>query len=179
MEAEKKPVLSVIIVNYNVKEFLANCLQSVQKATKTISAEIFVVDNNSTDGSMPFLKDRFKDVIFIENDENVGFGKANNQAIRRATGNYTLLLNPDTLLQEDTIEVLIRHMEQNEKCGVCGCKILNPDGTFAPESRRSIFFFFFLKANISVPIIKGGKVKMREEKFPYCPVRLCFSEPDA
>ena len=130
--------LTVIIVNYNVKEFLANCLTSVKRASKGLSVEVFVVDNDSTDGSIPFLKKRFPEVIFIENDKNVGFGKANNQAIEQATGNYTLLLNPDTLVQEDTFHVLIDHMESSEKCGACGCKILNPDGTFAPESRRSV-----------------------------------------
>lgn len=130
--------LSIIIVNYNVKEFLANCLKSVQKATESLSAEIFVVDNASTDGSVQFLKERFPDIIYIENEENLGFGKANNQAIKRASGKYTLLLNPDTLLQEETLQVLHHHMETHEECGACGCKILNPDGTFAPESRRSI-----------------------------------------
>jgi len=130
--------LTIIIVNYNVKEFLANCLKSVQKASVGLSTEIFVVDNASTDGSIPFLKKRFPDVSYIENKKNLGFGKANNQAIKQASGNYTLLLNPDTLLQEDTFRVLIDHMDSNENCGACGCKILNPDGTFAPESRRSI-----------------------------------------
>jgi len=130
--------LSVIIVNYNVKEFLANCLTSVKKASAGLSTEIFVVDNASTDGSIPFLKERFPNVTYIENEENLGFGKANNQAIKQATGKYTLLLNPDTLLQEDTFHVLIEHMEANETCGASGCKILNPDGTFAPESRRSV-----------------------------------------
>jgi len=130
--------LSIIIVNYNVKEFLANCLQSVSKASKGISAEVFVVDNNSTDGSISFLKKRFGDVNYIENNVNVGFGKANNQAIKKAKGTYTLLLNPDTLLQEDTLHVLIEHMRKHDSCGACGCKILNPDGTFAPESRRSV-----------------------------------------
>lgn len=130
--------VSIIIVNYNVKEFLASCLQSVKKATANLSAEIFVVDNNSSDGSVPFLKEKFDDFIYIENEENVGFGKANNQAIKQANGKYTLLLNPDTLLQEDTLEILISYMDQHKQCGACGCKILNPDGTFAPESRRSI-----------------------------------------
>lgn len=138
MKEEEKPDLSVIIVNYNVKEFLASCLQSVKKATESIDTEIFVVDNNSSDGSVPFLKQKFSDVIFIENRENVGFGKANNQAINCASGTYTLLLNPDTLIQEDTLQILINYLERNEDCGACGCKILNPDGTFAPESRRSI-----------------------------------------
>jgi len=133
-----QPDISVVIVNYNVKEFLANCLQSVRKATSSLQTEIFVVDNASSDGSIPFLKHRFKDVTFIENRENLGFGKANNQAIQKANGKYTLLLNPDTLLQEDTLHTLFNYMDKHEACGACGCKILNPDGTFAPESRRSI-----------------------------------------
>jgi len=130
--------LSIIIVNYNVKEFLANCLTSVKKASAGLTCEIFVVDNASSDGSIPFLKERFPNVKYIENEQNLGFGKANNQAISQATGKYTLLLNPDTLLQEDTFHVLIDYMEVHEECGACGCKILNPDGTFAPESRRSV-----------------------------------------
>ena len=132
------PKISVIIVNYNVKEFLANCLQSVRKASKEIETEIFVVDNNSSDGSIEFLKPLFPEVQFIENDENLGFGKANNQAIRLAKGTYTLILNPDTLVQEDTFQVLMDHMDKNPETGACGCKILNPDGSFAPESRRTV-----------------------------------------
>lgn len=132
------PKISVIIVNYNVKEFLANCLQSVKKSSEGVETEIFVVDNNSSDGSMGFLKPRFPEVRFIENSENLGFGKANNQAIRQASGKYTLILNPDTLLQEDTLRVLVSYMEENPETGACGCKILNPDGTFAPESRRTV-----------------------------------------
>ncbi|REL25069.1 glycosyltransferase [Rhodohalobacter sp. SW132] len=135
---QSRPDLSVIIVNYNVKEFLANCLQSVIKASKNLTTEIFVVDNNSDDGSIPFLKKYFPQVHYIENKENYGFGKANNQAIQKANGKYTLLLNPDTLIQEDTLQVLIDFMESHQKCGAAGCKILNPDGSFAPESRRSV-----------------------------------------
>jgi len=130
--------LSIIIVSYNVKEFLASCLKSVHNASGNLSTEIFVVDNASTDGSIPFLKKNFPHVKFIANSQNVGFGKANNQAIRQANGKYTLLLNPDTLIQEDTLQVLIRFMENNKQCGASGCKILNPDGSFAPESRRSV-----------------------------------------
>lgn len=137
-QADSAVDLSIIIVNYNVKEFLANCLTSVKKASASLSCEIFVVDNASSDGSIPFLKERFPNVKYIENEQNLGFGKANNQAISQATGKYTLLLNPDTLLQEDTFHVLIDYMEAHEECGACGCKILNPDGTFAPESRRSV-----------------------------------------
>jgi O-antigen biosynthesis protein len=96
--------LSVIIVNYNVKHFLEQCLHSVLKASKTISSEIFVVDNNSVDGSTQLVKEKFPQVHLIENKDNVGFSKANNQAIRLAKGKYILLLNPDTVVEEDTFQ---------------------------------------------------------------------------
>ncbi len=130
--------ISIVIVNYKVREYISNLLSSISKAKQDFNLEIFVVDNNSQDESVEFLKARFPDVHYIENDENLGFGKANNQAIKRATGKYTLIINPDTLVSEDTFSVLYKHLEANPKCGAAGCKILNPDGTFAPESKRSV-----------------------------------------
>lgn len=111
---------------------------SVRQAAGSLKLEIFVVDNNSSDGSVPYLKRRFPEVIFIENKDNVGFGRANNQAIAQARGKYTLLINPDTLIKEDTLQVLYDHMEAHPETGAAGCKILNPDGTFADESRRTV-----------------------------------------
>ncbi len=130
--------ISVIIVNYKVKEYIANLLNSLEKASTNVSTEIFVVDNDSGDDSIAYLRERYPDVHYIQNDENVGFGKANNQAIKQAKGKYSLIINPDTLVSEDTLYTLFNYMETHEKCGACGCKILNPDGTFAPESRRSV-----------------------------------------
>lgn len=130
--------VSIVIVNYNVKEYLVNLLDSIQNSKGKLSFEIFVVDNNSTDGSVEYLSTRYPSVTFIANNENVGFGKANNQAIRIANGKYTLLLNPDTLINEDTLITMFKHMEKNKSTGASGCKLLNPDGTFAPESRRSV-----------------------------------------
>ena len=135
---QKQVDISLVIVNYNVKEFLSNLLISVDKASAGLNLEIFVVDNNSSDGSIPYLKQRFPGVHYIENRENLGFGKANNQAIERAKGKYTLLINPDTLIEEDTLRVLFAHMESHLQTGACGCKILNPDGSFADESRRTV-----------------------------------------
>ena len=129
--------LSVVIVNYNVKEFLEQALRSVQRASQHHKVEIFVVDNNSVDGSVEMVREQFPEVILISNEQNVGFSKANNQAIRKAIGRYLLILNPDTILQEDTIVNFLNYMDANPACGAAGCKILNPDGTFAPESRRS------------------------------------------
>lgn len=130
--------LSILIVNYNVKEFLVNALQSVRRASKGLVVQTIVVDNASSDGSRDLLPGLFPEVDFIWLEENLGFGKANNRGLERVTGAYTLLLNPDTLLQEDTLHVLKAHMDAREGVGVCGCKILNPDGSFAPESRRSV-----------------------------------------
>lgn len=130
--------ISIIIVNYNVKEFLANLLSSVYKAVGQLDVEIMVVDNASKDHSVSYLKEKFPDVIFIENSRNVGFGRANNQAIRQAKGTYSLLINPDTLIRENTLSVLKEHMDQHPETGAAGCKIINPDGTFALESRRAI-----------------------------------------
>lgn len=130
--------LSVIIVNYNVKHFLEQCLHSVLKASKTISAEIFVVDNNSVDGSTQLVKEKFPQVHLIENKDNVGFSKANNQAIRLAKGKYILLLNPDTVVEEDTFTKIIRFMEEHPDAGGLGVKMIDGKGNFLPESKRGL-----------------------------------------
>ena len=130
--------ITVIVVNYNVKEYLANLIDSVTKASHSLNIEIFVVDNASADQSKELITGMYPDVTYIYNQKNLGFGKANNQAIPQARGTYTLLVNPDVLLSEDTLTTLYDYMEHEPDCGACGCKILKPDGSFAPESRRSI-----------------------------------------
>jgi len=130
--------LSVIIVNYNVKHFLEQCLHSVLKASKTVLAEIFVVDNNSVDGSTQLVKEKFPQVHLIENKENVGFSKANNQAVRLAKGKYILLLNPDTVVEEDTFIKVIRFMEEHPDAGGLGVKMIDGKGNFLPESKRGL-----------------------------------------
>ncbi|MEM6784410.1 MAG: glycosyltransferase [Bacteroidota bacterium] len=129
--------VSVVIVNYNVRGFLEQALSSVQRAVRGLRAEVFVVDNNSVDGSVAMVRERFPDVHVIANRENVGFARANNQAIREARGRMLFILNPDTLVQEDTIERMVAFMDAHPDAGAVGCRILNPDGTFAPESRRA------------------------------------------
>ena len=129
--------LSVIIVNCNVREFLEQALRSVERASNGLNVEVFVVDNNSVDGSVDMMRTHFPDVHLIANVENYGFGKANNQAIAQARGRYLLILNPDTIVQEDTFSTLVAFMEAHPEAGAVGCQILNPDGTFALESRRS------------------------------------------
>ncbi|MCD7976650.1 MAG: glycosyltransferase family 2 protein [Tannerellaceae bacterium] len=129
--------LSVIIVNYNVKYLVEQCLFSVNAALSGMDAEIFVVDNNSSDGSLEYLRPRFPEVIFIENKENAGFPKANNQAIRQCKGEYVLLLNPDTVIGEEMIRNLCFFMDEHPKAGAVGVKMLDAHGVFLPESKRS------------------------------------------
>ncbi len=130
--------LSVIIVNYNVKHFIEQCLFSVLKASQNCSCEIFVVDNNSVDGSVGLIKDKFPQVNLIQNKDNKGFSVANNQAIKLSLGEYVLLLNPDTVVQEDTFTKTIAFMDANPKAGGLGVKMLDGQGNFAPESKRGL-----------------------------------------
>ncbi len=128
--------LSVIIVNYNVRPFLENALVAIRRALQGIDGEIIVVDNASDDGSAEMVA-RFPDVQLIQNSENIGFSRANNIAIRRSRGNLLLLINPDTVVQEDTLRVMMRFFDTHPDAGLAGCKILNPDGTFQLPCRRS------------------------------------------
>jgi hypothetical protein len=130
--------ISVIIVNYNVKEFLRSAILSVQRslAHGKLDGEIFVVDNNSSDGSVEMLRREFPEVRLYALEENIGFGRANNLAIRVSTGAYMLILNPDTILGEDTLEVMVRFMREHPEAGLAGCKLLNGDGSFQLSCRR-------------------------------------------
>ncbi|MDE3058340.1 MAG: glycosyltransferase [Bacteroidota bacterium] len=128
--------ISVITVNYNVKDFLHSALVSIFKALKGMRGEVFVVDNASDDGSSEMVHQSFPRVHLIENFTNVGFAKANNQALARARGKYLLLINPDTVVQEGTFRTLIKFFQDNPDVGMAGCKILNPDGTLQLACRR-------------------------------------------
>ena len=130
--------LSVVIVNYNVKHFIEQCLFSVLKASENIACEIFVVDNNSVDGSVTLIKDKFPQINLIVNKTNTGFSVANNQAIKIANGQYVLLLNPDTVVQEDTFTKIIAFMDAHPEAGGLGVKMLDGQGNFAPESKRGL-----------------------------------------
>ena len=130
--------ISVVIVNYKVKFFLEQCLHSLYKAGANTEMEVFVVDNNSGDDSVEYLRKRFPKVIFIENTKNVGFAKANNQAIRKSKGELILLLNPDTFLGESTLDEVISFMDSNPNTGAVGVKMIDATGRFLPESKRSI-----------------------------------------
>ncbi len=130
--------LAVVIVSYNVKHFLHQCLHAVERAMQGIDAAVYVVDNNSSDGSVEFLRPLHPGVHFISNKDNVGFARANNAAIRLSRSDYVLLLNPDTIVSEQTLERCISFMDTHPEAGGVGVKMLNADGTFAPESRRGV-----------------------------------------
>ena len=130
--------LSVVIVSYNVKYILEQCLRSVLRASADFPCEILVVDNDSTDGTVDYLRKRFPQVRLIANKENVGFSRANNQAIGESTGQYVLLLNPDTLVAEDTLRSCLDFLDARPTVGAVGVRMLNSDGSFAPESRRGL-----------------------------------------
>ena len=130
--------LSVIIVNYNVRYFLEQCLISVEKALKNIDSEIYVVDNISSDDSLEMVRELFPNVNLIANTENVGFSKANNQAIKVSKGEYILLLNPDTVVEEDSFEKCIAFMDAKPDAGGLGVKMIDGNGIFLPESKRGL-----------------------------------------
>jgi O-antigen biosynthesis protein len=131
------PRISVVIVNYNVRDLLESCLHSVVSALEAVPGEILVVDNASDDGSADMVRQKFPGAVLIESDRNLGFARANNLALARARGAYLLLLNPDTLVQEDTLQTMLSFFETHPATGMAGCKILTPDGSLEPACRRS------------------------------------------
>lgn len=129
--------LSIVIVNYNVKDFLEQCLISVMKALKGLQAEILVIDNFSSDGAADFVRQKFPTIKLITNPENFGFARASNQGMELARGEYIALLNPDTIVQEDTFAKMLNFFNEHAETGMLGCKILNPDGSLQLACRRS------------------------------------------
>ncbi|MGV3632171.1 MAG: glycosyltransferase family 2 protein [Bacteroidota bacterium] len=126
------------MVNYNVEYFLEQCLNSCVKALQNVEGEIFVVDNNSIDGSNEMVKAKFPSVHLIENKKNLGFSTANNQAVKLSQGKYVLLLNPDTVVEEDTFEKVVRFMDEHADAGGLGVRMLDGKGRFLPESKRGL-----------------------------------------
>lgn len=178
--------LSVIIVSYNVQHFLNLCLQSVQKAIKNIDAEVIVVDNYSSDGSCEMIKTNFQNVILIESKVNLGYSKANNLAVSVAKGVYVLILNPDTVIAEDTFEKIISFADKIENLGVVGLKMIDGKGKYSPESKRNIptpkraflklltnfkqkssYYANQIRVNeiAEVPILSGAFMLIEKEKF--------------
>jgi len=166
------PRLSIIIVNYNVKEFLEQALQSIEKATVNLSAEVFVVDNHSVDESVKMVRQKYPRVRLIVNEQNAGFAAANNQALRQAQGDYLLVLNPDTLVQEDTFVTMIDYLDKHPDVGMAGCKILNPDGTLQLACRRS-----FPTLRVALPKIFGLSRLFPRSKF-FGKYNLTYLDPN-
>lgn len=130
--------LSIVIVNYKVPYYLLQCLDAVNKASKGLQVEVFVVDNASNDESETLVKQYFPSVIYLANEQNVGFAKANNRAIRQAKGKYVLLLNPDTILPEDALVNMLHFAQHASQFGALGVRMINADGSFLPESKRAV-----------------------------------------
>jgi GT2 family glycosyltransferase len=130
--------LSVVIVNYNVEYFLEQCLSSVYKALQGIEGEVIVVDNNSVDGSCTMVRKKFPEVELIANTENKGFSRANNQGIKISKGQYVLILNPDTVVEDDTFSKILNFMDKTPDAGALGVKMLDGSGKFLPESKRGL-----------------------------------------
>ncbi len=130
--------LSVIILNYNVRYFLEQCILSVREALADIESEIIVVDNNSQDGSCEMVRKKFPKIKLIENTENLGFSKANNQGVKSAKGEYVCILNPDTAVSKDTFLKTLKFAESLEKPGAIGVRLIDGTGNFLPESKRNI-----------------------------------------
>lgn len=130
--------LSVIILNYNVRYFLEQCVRSVQKALEQIDGEIIVIDNNSSDDSCKMMKQLFPSVKLIENKENTGFPKGNNIGVAQAKGEFLCILNPDTVVAEDTFTKLLQKDNWEQNTGIIGCKLIDGTGSFLPESKRGV-----------------------------------------
>jgi len=130
--------LSVIILNYNVRYFLEQCVLSVQEAISDLDAEIIVIDNNSTDDSCLMMQQRFPEMKLIQNKENFGFPKGNNIAVNHAKGKYICILNPDTVVAENTFTKILAFAERQTNLGIIGCKLIDGTGSFLPESKRGI-----------------------------------------
>ncbi len=134
MTTSTQPQLSIIIINYNTKQLTSDCIRSIKEKTKDLRYEIIVVDNASRDGSVPFLKQRFPDLLLIESPENLGFGRANNLAADIARADTLLLLNSDTIIIDNSIKTLYDHLQTHPQTGVCGGLLLNEDGTIGYSS---------------------------------------------
>lgn len=149
--AKKKIDLSIIIVSFNTRDLLRNCLKSIYNLKPEASnLEVIVVDNDSTDGSPAMVKKEFSQVKLIVNKKNLGFAAANNQGIKKAQGRYLLLLNPDTLILENALAKMVAFMDKNKKIGIATCQLLNEDktvqasGGFFPDLPRAFAWMFFL-----------------------------------
>ena len=153
--------ISIVIVNYNVRDHIDACLASIYKSNNyKYKIEIFVVDNNSIDGSSYFIRTKYPEVILIDNNQNVGFSKANNIALKKVTGKYVLILNPDTILEEGTFEKLIKFCEDNKDVGAISSKLIQANGKLDMACKRS-----FPSISVAIPRILGLSKLFPKSKF--------------
>ncbi len=130
------PVLSLCVVTYQAAPFLRECLESIRQFTPASSFEVIVVDNASSDGTLAMLEKEFPEVELVSNSANLGYAASMNKAMKVARGRYLVQLNPDTIVQKNSFDVLVTFMEQHPEVGICGPKVLNPDGTMQKSCRR-------------------------------------------
>jgi GT2 family glycosyltransferase len=121
--------LSVVILTYNTRDLALDCIDSVVRASEGIDVEVIVTDNGSIDGTLTAIRDRFPNVIIVENKENLGFSGGNNRGIEISTGRHILVLNPDTIVHKDALKLTMEYVEQHPECGMVGCRVIRPDGT--------------------------------------------------
>jgi len=148
--SSKNPAISVLIVSYNVKQYIIHCIDSIKQSDYVGNIDIIIVDNNSYDGSVKEITKKYKDITVVQNNENVGFGKAVNQAAKKAKGDYFLILNPDTIIEETTISTFVNYLDYNPKVGMLGPKIVNSDGSIQKGCKRS-----FPTISVALPKILG------------------------
>lgn len=158
--------VSVVIVSWNTKDMLRECLESVYAQTKRYTLEVFVVDNDSPDHSADMVAAEFPQVHLIANTDNKGFAPANNQALERATGRYMLLLNPDTVVLEGAIDKMLDYAEahKDDKIGVLTCKLLNGDGTLQKSVNR---FYNFWRSFVENRFFEGILQKLNVKNGPF------------
>jgi len=165
--------LSIVIINYNVKAFLTQCLDSIYRSQTQYSYEVIVIDNASADSGKDMILRLFPKVRWTDNAQNVGFGKANNQGFEQAKGDYTLILNPDTVLREDTLEVSFNYLKAHPEVGGLGIKGIDGSGQFLPESKRGL----------PTPMTAFFKISGLSRIFPRSPVfsryHLGHLDPDS
>ena len=150
-----QPILSIIVVSYNTKDILKECLSRIEIYSKDINKEVFVVDNNSSDGSTEMVSSEFPNFELISNNKNLGFAAGNNVALKIASGRYVLLLNSDAFLMDDTLQKTINYMDSNEKAGILGIKLISEDGSLQPSAR-----------NLPNPLSKFLVMSGVSDKFP-------------
>ena len=162
--------LSIVIVSYNVRGLLKECLESIYRTTKYIQFEVYVVDNNSSDGTIQMIEREFPQVKLIANKDNIGFAKANNLAFQKSRGKYILMLNPDTVILQNSLYKIVNYFEQQPNIGAIGCKMLNSDRTLQPSCYNfptllEIFGMYFIGSRIFSGLKKFDYDKVQEVDF--------------